>query len=343
MPHAASAGPMRRSPRLTWRWPRPASRPGTEPGCWCWPRGRTPTSGRSRRPAGWPTTALEEAIRDGRQLGHGLGAARAEICTGMQGQMTDALPLFDRALAVTQADPALTDLRMLLQINKAITLGNLDRYDEALAAARQALALADYVGTVVRLAQAHGALGQLLFDIGRWDEAMIEVASLDEDLKEPAATCCDLRHRRRHLLPPRRDSTTPARIWPRPTRTPSGSATGSSARLRWRAAWIESTPMSRPRRSPSSPPGSRHDRRASTRSRTCSPMPSGSPLETEDLATAKTLAGHARRWPPGQRSRIGRRTRSIAVACLSRIRPVLLAAAERYEKAGRPLRPREGA
>ena len=27
------------------------------------------------------------------------------------------------------ADPALTDLRLLLQINKAVTLGNLDQYD----------------------------------------------------------------------------------------------------------------------------------------------------------------------------------------------------------------------
>ena len=60
------------------------------------------------------------------------------LVTGVQGHMTDALPLFDRALTVTEADPALTDLRLLLQINKAVTLGNLDRYEEALAAAGQA-------------------------------------------------------------------------------------------------------------------------------------------------------------------------------------------------------------
>ena len=65
--------------------------------------------------------------------------------------MTDALPLFDRALTVTQADPALTDLRLLLQINKAVTLGDLDRYEEALAAARQARHLADQVGAALRL------------------------------------------------------------------------------------------------------------------------------------------------------------------------------------------------
>ena len=106
--------------------------------------------------------------------------------------MTDALPLFDRALTVTQADPALTDLRLLLQINKAVTLGDLDRYEEACAAAGQARHLADQVGTAIRLAQAHSALGQLLFETGRWDDALAEVEILPEDLKEPGAACCDL-------------------------------------------------------------------------------------------------------------------------------------------------------
>jgi len=113
------------------------------------------------------------------------------IVTAVQGQMTDALPLFDRALTVTQAEPSLTDLRLLLQINKAIMLSGLDRYEEAFAAARQARHLADQVGTVVRLAQAHGALGQLLFDTGGWDDAMAEVQALHDDLKEPAAACSD--------------------------------------------------------------------------------------------------------------------------------------------------------
>jgi DNA-binding CsgD family transcriptional regulator len=114
------------------------------------------------------------------------------IVTSVQGRMADALPLYDRALTVTQADPALTDLRLLSQLNKAISLGNLDRYEEALAAAGQARHLADQVGTAIRLAQAHCALGQLLFQTGRWDEALAEVGMVHEDLKEPAAACCDL-------------------------------------------------------------------------------------------------------------------------------------------------------
>ena len=100
--------------------------------------------------------------------------------------------MFDRALTVTQADPALTDLRLLLQINKAVTLGNLDQYEEALAVAGQARDLADQVGTAFRLAQAHGALGQLLFETGRWDDALAEVEILPENLKGPGTACCDL-------------------------------------------------------------------------------------------------------------------------------------------------------
>ena len=57
------------------------------------------------------------------------------IVTTVQGNAADALPLYDRALAVTQADPALTDLRLLLQINKAVTLGYLDKYEQAFTAA----------------------------------------------------------------------------------------------------------------------------------------------------------------------------------------------------------------
>jgi DNA-binding CsgD family transcriptional regulator/tetratricopeptide (TPR) repeat protein len=110
----------------------------------------------------------------------------------VQGRMADALPLFDRALAVTRADPALTDLRLLLQINMAVALGDLDRHEDAFAAARQARNLADQVGTVIRLVQAHAALGQLLFDTGRWDEALAEVEVLPEDLKSPIAACSDL-------------------------------------------------------------------------------------------------------------------------------------------------------
>jgi DNA-binding CsgD family transcriptional regulator len=137
-------------------------------------------------------TALAVASEAGDRWAMGWALHVLTIVTSMQGQMADALPLFDRALAVTKADPALTDLRLLLQVNKAIALGDLDRYEEAFAAAGQARYLADQVGTVIRLVQAHGALGQLLFDTGRWDDALAEVEVLPENLKEPIAACSDL-------------------------------------------------------------------------------------------------------------------------------------------------------
>ena len=137
-------------------------------------------------------TALAAASEAGDNWAMGWALHVLTIVTTVQGQMADALALFDRALAVTQADPALTDLRLLLQINQAVVLGYLDQYEEAFAAARQARQLADQVGAAIRLAQAHTALGQLLFDTGLWDDALAEVEIQHEGLKEPAAACNDL-------------------------------------------------------------------------------------------------------------------------------------------------------
>src|SRR6516165_5697793 len=138
------------------------------------------------------TSAVDAASEAGDNWAMAWALLIMALGAHMRGRMAEALPLYDRALAVTQADPALTDLRLLLQINKAVALANLDRYEEALAAARQARYLADQVGTVMRLAQAHGALGQFLFETGQWDEALAEVKALNADLKEPAPACNEL-------------------------------------------------------------------------------------------------------------------------------------------------------
>ncbi|MGH3122532.1 MAG: LuxR C-terminal-related transcriptional regulator, partial [Streptosporangiaceae bacterium] len=113
------------------------------------------------------------------------------MTAGMQGRTADALPLYDRALAVTQAEPALTDLRLLLHINQAVTLGDLDQYDGAFASARQAQQLADRAGLTVRRAQAQSCLGQLLFHTGSWDDALTEVGVVQEVTKDPGVACCD--------------------------------------------------------------------------------------------------------------------------------------------------------
>jgi DNA-binding CsgD family transcriptional regulator len=106
--------------------------------------------------------------------------------------LTAALPLYDRGLAVTETDPALNDLGLLLQVNKAATLCNLDRWDEALTTAERARQRADQVGTSIRLAQAQCILSQALYEIGRWDDALTEIAVMPEDLKDHHVVCCEL-------------------------------------------------------------------------------------------------------------------------------------------------------
>lgn len=108
----------------------------------------------------------------------------------MLGEVDRALPLFDEALAVAEGDPALADLRLVMQINQAVALGDLDRYADAISVAEQVRQLADEAGNVVRLAQAQSVLGELLFDIGRWDDALAEVDVLGIS-KDPVVECCD--------------------------------------------------------------------------------------------------------------------------------------------------------
>jgi tetratricopeptide (TPR) repeat protein len=134
--------------------------------------------------------ATAEEARDPWAMGWALHIMAT--ATMAQGRLADQLSLFDRGLAVTQAEPALTDLRLLLQINKAAALANLDRYEEALAIAGQARQLADQVGATIRLAQARCVLGQLMFETGLWDEALAEMAVMPESLKEAGAVCCEL-------------------------------------------------------------------------------------------------------------------------------------------------------
>jgi DNA-binding CsgD family transcriptional regulator len=114
------------------------------------------------------------------------------IWATIRADLTAVLPLYDRGLAVTETDPALNDLSLLLQVNKAAALFNLDRCDEALATAERARQRADQVGTSIRLAQAQCILSQALYEIGRWDEALTEIAVMPEDLKDHHVACLEL-------------------------------------------------------------------------------------------------------------------------------------------------------
>src|SRR5262249_15304620 len=104
------------------------------------------------------TEALQVATDTGDHWATAWALGILSIAHGMRGETEQALMLFERAITATEGDPALIDLRLLMQINQAVALGDLDRYDDAIEAAEQVRRLADDAGNVVRLAQAHSVL-----------------------------------------------------------------------------------------------------------------------------------------------------------------------------------------
>ncbi len=135
--------------------------------------------------------ALAEATEADDRWAIGWSLHVLAVVAVMRGEVTSALPLFERGMAVTHGCRDLADLRQLLQINHAVALGDLDRYPEALRVADAVRKDADRVGNIVRLAQAQSALAELLFEHGRWDEALVEADALADEHKDPGVACCD--------------------------------------------------------------------------------------------------------------------------------------------------------
>ena len=282
------------------------------------------------------TAALAAASEAGDNWATGWALHVLTIVTAVQGRGTDALPLFDRALTVTQSDPVLSDLRLLLQVNQAVTLGDLDRYEEALTVAGQARRLANQVGTTLRLTQAHSVLAQLLFETGRWDDALTEAEILPEDLKEPATACCD--RSMAAVIGFHRGETSTARRH-------LAAAVPYAGRVGHRLI----TPLALARSL-----DREHDGAAPEALAALTDAFTGSTEEVEeiedlladavrlaaqtgDLSTAQTLAGRAAGLAAG--SEVPHRQANALYCCglLDHDATRLLAAAERYSDAGRPL------
>jgi tetratricopeptide (TPR) repeat protein len=138
----------------------------------------------------------EQALTAGQEAGDAWAigwalSALAMVAIGL-GQHAKAVDFFDRGLAMANGEPTLTDLRLLLLMNKAVTLTGLDKHDDALALVGRASRLADQAGAAFRASQVHSLHAQILFEAGQWDEALTEALTGVPDLKEPAAACCDL-------------------------------------------------------------------------------------------------------------------------------------------------------
>jgi DNA-binding CsgD family transcriptional regulator/tetratricopeptide (TPR) repeat protein len=135
--------------------------------------------------------ALAAATAAGDRWATGWALGVLTLVRGMRGEEEAALPLFERALAVAEGDPSLADLRLMLLLNQAAALGDMDRYDDAIDSAERACEQADASGNMVRLAQATSVLGELLFDVGRWDYALKRLDSDTDATAEPMSKCCN--------------------------------------------------------------------------------------------------------------------------------------------------------
>jgi DNA-binding CsgD family transcriptional regulator/transcriptional regulator with XRE-family HTH domain len=87
-----------------------------------------------------------------------------------------ALGYIDRALAVIGERPETADLRALLLANRMVSMVNLGRPGELPQAIGAALAAAERVGTTPRLATTRIIAADLYYHLGRWDDALAEIA-----------------------------------------------------------------------------------------------------------------------------------------------------------------------
>jgi DNA-binding CsgD family transcriptional regulator/transcriptional regulator with XRE-family HTH domain len=127
----------------------------------------------------------QQALAEAQQAGDRFAAGYAlhALSASYQHQDPDeeaALAAKDQALAVIGDHPETADLRVLLLGNRVLTLLNLGRSAELPAAIGAAFAAAEQIGTQARLVFVHGAAAAAYYERGRWDDALTELAVLDD-------------------------------------------------------------------------------------------------------------------------------------------------------------------
>jgi DNA-binding NarL/FixJ family response regulator len=117
--------------------------------------------------------ALAAAERTGDRFAGGYALHILATLEAIAGDAAAAIALAEQALDLIGDDPETTDLRLLLMNNRRAMLFELgcDTGKQA----RELVALAERVGTA-RIGALRWSLGQYLFDTGRWDDALAELA-----------------------------------------------------------------------------------------------------------------------------------------------------------------------
>jgi DNA-binding NarL/FixJ family response regulator len=136
------------------------------------------SAGHYHRAACVAESALDSAGRVGSRIAQGYALqGLADLSLAVRHDRRAGEQYRSRALDAVGTDPRACDLRMELLASRAAYLEELDRPAEALAAAGQALAIAEQVRTP-RLTGIRCLLAHLYFRAGRWDEALGELDQL---------------------------------------------------------------------------------------------------------------------------------------------------------------------
>lgn len=122
--------------------------------------------------------AAADALAHALRSGDALTIAYAHHATSYSAETAAAVAHVEQALAILGPDAESMDLRTLLTYNRLIWLAQLGRTEEYGAALREALILAERVGTV-RAAGLLGAAAEVGFLRGDWDEATVYLEGVD--------------------------------------------------------------------------------------------------------------------------------------------------------------------
>ena len=133
-----------------------------------------PELGRHDEIAGIAGEALDRADEAGERLAAGYALHALWVVSAFRHDWSTGLGHIDRALAVIGDDPQAVDLRLILLTNRAATLSEFARHEEAITATEQALAIAERAGAY-RLGFIRTQLASIYYAAGRWDDALAEL------------------------------------------------------------------------------------------------------------------------------------------------------------------------
>jgi DNA-binding CsgD family transcriptional regulator/tetratricopeptide (TPR) repeat protein len=123
------------------------------------------------------------ALAAGRELGDPVATAYALHAQAFQrigdGDLKAAARLIDEALPMTEGEPRLADLRLLMIYNRLQYLRQLGDLEEAWDLARDTVARSELSGSS-RLGTLHVTTACLAYELGRWDEAIAELDAATE-------------------------------------------------------------------------------------------------------------------------------------------------------------------